>query len=314
MAKKVVKRAPRKGTTVLVKKDAGLPVSGAPNVDVQSLFVQAIARGDVESAERIAMLRAQMKAEWARDQYFRALKAFQRECPIVEKNHKVPNKDKKTTRYSYAAIEDLATAAGPFLDKHGFSWTVKPRQTATDVTAAVYAHHEDGHEEVTEFSVPLDPAAYMSDPQKAAAALTFATRYAFKGAFGIQTKGEDNDAQQDDELRTYRRAPIQQPQEKGPIIYPKKDGTASDAVPVAHEEVKPRSVYEEILYRLKSVSTAPTGQLVAIFSENEKTDYTHEADMAKDNPEELKKILLDIAATGAKRHKAIKGTDAKEAT
>ena len=236
-------------------------------------------------------------------------RSFQKECPVVEKAKQVRNKPKGnekegTVRYSYAPLEDVVPTVQPFLEKWGFSWTVKPSQTDGHVKAACYVHHKDGHEEVTEFEVPLDPDAYMSNPQKAAAALTFARRYAFINAFGIVTKGEDNDAQQDDELRTYRRAPIQQPQEK----------TKGVPVPVAHEEVKPRSVYEEILYRLKSVSTAPTGQLVAIFSENEKTDYTHETDMAKDKPEELKKILSDIVATGAKRHKAIKGTDAKEAT
>jgi hypothetical protein len=58
---------------------------------------------------------------------------------------------------------------------------------------------------------------------------------------------------------------------------------------------------------LKSVSTAPTGQTVAIFTEAEQVDYTHEAKEAKDDPAVLKRILADIVTTGAKRHKAIKG-------
>jgi hypothetical protein len=229
---------------------------------------------------------------------------------VIEKNHKVPNKkkndhDEETVRYSYAAIEDLVAQAGPYLKEFGFSWTVKPEQTDTHVTAVVHLHHKSGHEEVTKFSVPIDPAAYMSDPQKAAAALTFATRYAFKGATGIQTKGEDNDAQGDGEPRRGygKREPIREPQEA-------KDA----AVPVAHEEVKALDDYGKILSLLKSVSTAPGGQVVAIFTEAEQIDYTYEAKEAKDSPDVLKRILSDIVQTGAKRHKSIKGTEEKGAT
>jgi gamma-glutamylcysteine synthetase len=86
------------------------------------------------------------------------------------------------------------------------------------------------------------------------------------------------------------------------------------AVPVAHEEVKALDDYGKILSLLKSVSTEPGGQVVAIFTEAEQIDYTYEAKEAKDSPDVLKRILSDIVQTGAKRHKAIKGTEEKGAT
>ena len=316
MKKTEKKRVPRKGTTALVKKEAGLPAKAAEGVraitavDPQALLAQAIDKGmPVESMERLLAMRREMKAEYAREQFFKALAGFQRECPIIGKDRVAKIRSKKgddsSFSYRYAPLETIVAQAQPVLERWGFSWTCKPSQTETHVKAAVHAHHVDGHEEITEFEVPLDPTSYMSEPQKAAAASTFARRYAFINAFGITTKGEDNDAQGEPP----RREPIRQPQEKGPIIYQNRDGTASDAVPTTHEE-KPAPAmddYTKILSLLKSVSTAPGGQMVAIFTENEKIDYTHEAKEAKNSPEELKRILADIVTTGAKRHKAIKG-------
>jgi hypothetical protein len=307
-ATKKVTRKP-KGTALAVK-ETGLPEKAAKGVreivpvGPGELLSQAIAKGlPMDTIERLVALFDRQVAKQARDDFFTALSGFQRECPIVVKKHQVRDRDKVTKadkglRYAYAAIEDMTEQAGPYLDKFGFSWTCKPKQTDGHVKAIVYAHHKDGHEEATEFEVPLDPDAYMSDPQKAAAALTFATRYAFKAAFGIQTKGEDNDAQRGEE-EPRRREPIQTPQAR----------SAEPAVPVAHEEVRPPATdYERILYYLKGTATDPKSKaLVKLFSENEIIDYTHEATENKGNPEALKKTLTDIVETGKKRTHAVKG-------
>jgi len=313
--KKTTKLTPKPKGTALVKAKTGLPEKAAEGVraisavDPQALLVQAIDKNlPIESMERLLAMRDKMKAEWARDQFFTALSGFQSECPIIEKVHQVRDLDKQTKadkglRYAYAAIEDLVEPVRGLLQKWGLSWTSKPTQTREDVTANVYVHHRDGHEEVTSFTVPIDPDAYMSDPQKAAAALTFATRYALKSALGIQTKGEDNDAQGDGEPRRGygKRDPIRQPQEKG------QDNTVS----VEHEEKKQAegkiSDYDKIIKMLKATTVAPTHQIVSIFTENEKIDYTHEANEAKDKPEDLKRIGAEMVETWKKREKSIKG-------
>lgn len=295
--KKVSPRKP-KGTALAVRK-TGLPekasdgVRAISAVDPQALLMHAIDQNlPIESMERLLAMRDKMEAEWAREQFFTALSGFQRECPVIEKGHDVLNKDKKTVRYRYAALEDLAMGAGPTLEKWGLSWTCKPIQHDGNVGAELHLHHKDGHEEVTTFEVPIDPDAYMTDPQKAAAALTFATRYAFKFATGIQTRGEDNDAQDDDPPRQA----IRQPQAR-------KD----DAVPVQHE-VKALSEYEKGLKYLAATEIDPKSKVtVGLFTENEKLDYTHELKEAKDNPEGLAKIIADIIETGKKRRAAVKG-------
>lgn len=308
---KVVKK-PR--GTALVKKEAGLPMKVSPDgaLDFQTLIAIAM-KNDPPSVERLLAMNRDMKAERAREAYFDALAGFQSECPIVYKSKKVKGKKKDgeaeaPTKYSYAPIEDILAfqeAAGPtikeLLKKWGFSYTFKSHQSEDGkrYTAICYAHHREGHSEYTEFTVPTSFPEYMnlSGAQEQGASCTYADRYAFKNAFGIVTKGDDNDAPRNEDEQ--RRKPLKQPQE---------------TVPVEHEEVKPLSDYDKILALLKSVSTAPTGQLVSIFNPNEVIDYTHEANEEKDKPEELKRILADIVATGAKRHKAIKGTEAKKAT
>jgi hypothetical protein len=279
--------------TSVVKATDG--VRAISSVDPQALLARAIDQNlPIESMERLLAMRKEMKAEWARDQFFAALAGFQHECPTVTKDKKVLNKDKVSTRYTYAPLEDIVDHVKPFLQKWGFSWTIKPKQMDGHVRASCYAHHKDGHEELTEFEVPLDPDAYMSNPQKAAAALTFARRYAFINAFGIVTKGEDTDAIDDDEPK--RKTPIQQPK-----------ATVQDAIPVQHE-VKDIGPYGTIIRCLGATEIAPGTKLtVRIFTEEEATDYRIQADQAKNNNEELAVILKNIIAVGTTRRKAIKG-------
>ena len=55
--------------------------------------------------------------------------------------------------------------------------------------------HSAGHSESTSIQVPFGTKTnVMSAPQVVASSITFASRYAFKNAFGIMTGDEDNDA------------------------------------------------------------------------------------------------------------------------
>ena len=319
--KKKVSPAKRKGTTALVKKETGLPATIRPDgsLDFQSLIAIAM-KSDPPSVERLLAMSREMKAERAKESYFEALAGFQSECPIVFKTKKVKGraKDGKPAedKYSYAPFEDILAfheEGGPtvkeLLRKWGFSYTFKSQQTDKTYTAICYGHHRDGHSEYTEFTVPTSFPEYMnmSGAQEQGASCTYADRYAFKNQWGIVTKGEDKDAVREDEGDQKRR-PIQAPQEKGPIIYPRADGTASDAVPVHHEVKVELSDYEKGLKYLTATETDPKSKVVVgLFTENEKVDYTHELGEAKDNPEGLAKIIADIIETGKKRRAAVKG-------
>ena len=305
-AKKSSKRAPR--GTAIVKKETGLPMEVGSDgaLDFQSLIAIAI-QNDPPSVERLLAMSREMKAERAKEAYFRDLAGFQSECPIVYKSKKVKAKAKEgkpaEDKYSYAPFEDILAfheESGPtvkeLLKKWGFSYTFKSQQAPKSYTAICYGHHREGHSEYTEFTVPTDFPEYMnlSGAQEQGASCTYADRYAFKNQFGIVTKGDDNDASRE-EGEQRRREPIRQPQEK-----------KSDTVPVEHE-VK-LSDYEKIMKYLKATVYEPkTKSTVAVFTENEQIDYQHEANEAKDKPEELKKIGSEMVETWKKREKTIKG-------
>lgn len=297
MTKKIAKKAVSKALVVSTKKD----VAPTGVVDVQSLMATAIQNklplAELTAAiDRLQTMRREMKMEWAREQYFAALSKFQAECPTIGKTHQVRNKDKqsgadKGLRYAYAAQEDLVEGIRPLLGKYGFSFTFKSQQDKDAVTAICHVHQQAGdHEEVCSFTAPIDHDSYMTEPQKVAAALTFACRYALKNAFGIQTRGED----MDESLPGFdqkKREPIKQSEPRNVTPPP-----------------QPLTTAEKIQKCLSATEVDPaTKAVVQLFKQQEADDYMAEVFVAKDNQVELNRILADIIETGKKRRAAVKG-------
>lgn len=161
----------------------------------EALIAKAIEnKVDVATMERLLAMRRELKAEWAKEEYVKALAAFQAECPVIKKTKAVFEKDKKTVRYKYAPIDSIIEQVKGLLAKHGFSYTVDALNEPGFLGAACRVTHSAGHSEVSTFRVPVGTEAYMSDVQKYGARNTFAKRYAFTNAFGILTGDEDTDA------------------------------------------------------------------------------------------------------------------------
>lgn len=165
------------------------------SVNPQALIKQAIDKNlDLDKMERILAMRKELKDEFARDEYFKNLALFQKDCPIIKKKSSVLQKNSTKVRYKYAPIENIIEQVKDILEKYGFSYTFKTKQSNGDFTTICESYHKTGHKEVTEFTVPIDKEAYMSAPQQIASASTFAKRYAFCNAFGIVTESDDDDA------------------------------------------------------------------------------------------------------------------------
>jgi hypothetical protein len=159
------------------------------------LIGRAVGKGDLQSLQELLQMRRELKAEAARELFFRDLAEAQRNFPVIRKSVVVMNKPGKGggIRYRYAPLDEIERQAGPVLARFGFSWTFKSKQSKTMVGAIVEAHHVGGHMEITQFAVPIQDDAYMTAPQKVASALTFAKRYVFINAFGIVTADVDDD-------------------------------------------------------------------------------------------------------------------------
>lgn len=169
-------------------------VSPAQMTSVEGLLSQAIAKGaTVDTLERLLTMRRELQSEFAKKQYDTAMAAFQVECPVIKKTKEVKLKS-GTTAYKYAPIESILKQVKALLQRHGFSYTTRMELMANGVKAIVKVTHTDGHSEESAMEVPFGTKTdVMSQSQVAAAAQTFAKRYAFCNAFGILTGDEDSE-------------------------------------------------------------------------------------------------------------------------
>lgn len=188
-------------------------------INPESLISQAIKQNiPVETMEKLLAMRRELKEEASKEAYFRALSAFQRECPVIIKDQVV--KVKGVERYRFAPLDKIIQQVEPFLEKNGFSYHIETKQEEVHVTAICVSHHVDGHSERTSFTIPVDPDAFMNAAQKVASALTYSKRYSFCNAFGIMTSDTDDDAQEltDDELAGQQRYEKKQAEEPKPAV------------------------------------------------------------------------------------------------
>lgn len=164
--------------------------SDEPTFNIEALIAQGIEKGlSVETMERLLAMRTQLKDEYAKEEFLRALSAFQGECPIIEKRKKVAF---GTTKYNYAPLEDIVEQVKDLLIKYGFSYSFDTK-TNGKMQVICKVSHIAGHVETATFDMEIDTNAKMNVSQKYGSALTYAKRYAFCAAFGITVRDEDLD-------------------------------------------------------------------------------------------------------------------------
>lgn len=186
--------------TAVVLADQKTPaVSGNPD----DLISQAIAIGsNIDVLERLMTLRKDMRMEQAKEAFNKAMADFQSECPVIKKTKGVKTKAGKVA-YMYAPIEEVIEQVKELIQKHGFRYFVTMELKDGLVKAICRVVHTLGHEEVSNFEVPLgNKTEIMSQSQVVAAASTFAKRYAFLNAFGIMTGDQDTEATEGEKVTT----------------------------------------------------------------------------------------------------------------
>lgn len=189
--KKHKKKAAPKPETALV-----VPQGPKPQLSVAALISQGLATGaNMEAMKGLYDLMSIERADQRRMQFNEAMAKFQAECPPIKKTKAGGKTANGAVAYYYAPLDAIVSQTKALIQKHGFSYTVKTSASKDTLTAICVVKHVAGHSEESSFEVPSGGGtAIMSGPQKVAAALTFAKRYAFCNAFGIMTGDEDNDA------------------------------------------------------------------------------------------------------------------------
>lgn len=185
------------------------PIPNLPTLDINQLISQAISSNlSVDALERLLAISRELKADAAKEAFDEAMRNFQGECQPIVKHKAVPT-NTGAIGYKYAPLEELDMQTKALRAKHGFSFSIETETLEKRVRATCIIRHIGGHEYIPKpYEVPLSTGtAIMSNTQIAAAAMSFATRYAFKNAFGLTVVGEDNetllqrkDAPSDEEL------------------------------------------------------------------------------------------------------------------
>jgi hypothetical protein len=178
-----------------MKAIATLPAQTPARIDAETLLLKAVESGQpVDTIERLLALRERLQQEFAANQYRAALLEFQQNCPKIEKSTIVRDKDSKE-RYRYATLESILDIVKPILHKQGFSYDFDTLCDPNAVTVVMTISHVGGYEKKSAFRVPIDPKAYMSEPQKYEAAMSFAQRICFRNGFGLITGTNDTNTE-----------------------------------------------------------------------------------------------------------------------
>lgn len=174
-------------------KDLERSIQG--EVDVATMLMRAVELNlDVEKMERLYALREQIKAEHARESFYRAIAEFQAICPKIPKRRQVMQGDK--VRYKYASIDDITEVIKAPLAQTGLSYSWKPEtiyeNNKPTIKSTCVIKHVDGHKEESEFTVPVMSSDFMNQIQWYGSARTYANRYSLCDALGISPEDDDD--------------------------------------------------------------------------------------------------------------------------
>lgn len=167
------------------------------STSVENMIMSAIKeKVDPATMKEFLAMRKELKADWAKEQYDKAMSEFQAECPIIKRSKEGSRTKSGILAFKYAPLEMIIAVVQPLLKKNNLSFNFKTVKNdsgkVTDIRC--YATHINGHSDFSEMPVSEGGGTQlMSGSQIAAANLTFAKRYAFNNIFGIVTEEEDNE-------------------------------------------------------------------------------------------------------------------------
>ena len=180
-----------------MSKETNIALTNYGQKSAEILISKAIDKGvSVETMERLLAMRRELKKEFAEEAFNKAMANFQAGCPVIEKLKEGGKTKSGIVAYMFAPLEYIVSKTKELRKENGFSHFFDTVSANGMVKVSCTATHELGHSKISSMEVPSTGGTeIMSGPQKVAAAITFAKRYAFCDVFGIVVGGEDNDAQ-----------------------------------------------------------------------------------------------------------------------
>ena len=166
------------------------------DTNVLSLIRVAVNKGvDIAQLDRLVALHERIEAGNARKAFARAMSAFSKSPPIVEKHAEVKfvNNKKQLVNYRYADKYDVVGSVKPALAEHGFSFDWEVKQDNVRVWVACVLTHDDGHEKRVEMNGPVDMSGGKNEIQGNISSKTYLERETLLAVTGLAAKGVDDD-------------------------------------------------------------------------------------------------------------------------
>lgn len=167
----------------------------APSFNIEMLVADAIKQGNIDAVSRLLDIRKELKDEWAKEEFNKAMIAFKTACPVIRKNKIVFEKDGRKIRYKYADLLSISEQIKKPLEENGLTYNFIPKWENQMIGISCRLTHKSGYVQITDpFFLPVGSESFMSETQKFGARITFAERYSLLMALGIATADEDTDA------------------------------------------------------------------------------------------------------------------------
>lgn len=188
-----------------VHRDASLAVpTDAPNAVLGLLHAAVEKQADPDTLEKLTQLFHREQDREAAREFAAAMSRFQAVCPPVKKTGDLSYLNRSGTgrKSTYATLEDIDRTVKPLLTAEGMSFMWDSEVVDDRVRATCTLLHRNTHTITAKFEAPVDSRKNdaVSDPQKHAAALTFARRQSLIQVVGLTDTDEDTDARPEETI------------------------------------------------------------------------------------------------------------------
>lgn len=147
---------------------------------------------NVDTLAKLLELQERFEAGQARKAFDEAFAAFKAEAPRLEKTKSVSYGQGKTS-YKYTPLDEIASALGPILARHGLSYSWEQSQDKETITVICILSHTLGHSRKNALSGPPDTSGSKNAIQAIAGGVSYLRRYTLLGVTGMATSDEDAD-------------------------------------------------------------------------------------------------------------------------
>ncbi len=144
----------------------------------------------IEQMEKLMDLKDRYDKKIAKQNFLMAISIFQSDCPVIKKTKKVAFGN---TKYSYAALGDIAEQIKKVLQKNGLSYRWEMKDETEKMICTCIVSHIDGHSEQTTMSASKDSSGSKNEIQQRGSTITYLQRYTLISVLGISTADDDVD-------------------------------------------------------------------------------------------------------------------------